>query len=93
VDEETRIISSFSEEADFFVTIGRKFKVDMRVEPFENGVRRLNELINERCKRYEEYRTNYEVWIRESISEGKTAKSQRLKRAVLYGKNYEKFFK
>jgi hypothetical protein len=90
--EETRIISAPSEEIEMFATVGEKFKIDFPFEPFKAGLMRLNKLINDRSMQYDEYKENYKEWILESVSENTTTKSQRLKRAILYGKNYNLFF-
>lgn len=79
------------EAKDVFTAIGRNFKFNIPFDIFNEAINKFNDLINERCKRYEQYRLMCDKLINESIQSKRTSRSRRLRRAQLYGKHFEKF--
>ena len=76
---------------DLFTSIGKKFNFTIPFDVFAKQVEDVNELILERCNKHEEYLLSHERLISESISDDFTFNGRRLRRAQLYGVNYEKF--
>lgn len=76
---------------DEFTAIGRNFKFSIPFDVFKESFERINNFINERCEESDMYDRYHVKLIEESIQNKRTAKSRRLKRAQLYGKNYKMF--
>ena len=74
-----------------FTAIGRNFKFSIPFDIFCESIYRFNRFVNERCDKYEAYNLSCERLIEESIDNRRTDRSRRLRRAQLYGKNFEKF--
>lgn len=91
IEKKDNYVQLDADAEDYFTAIGRNFKFSIPFDIFNEAIDNYNNFVNERCDRYEKYKWLCEKRITESVQSERTEYYRRLKRAELYGTNYEKF--
>ena len=78
---------------DYFTSIGRHFKFSIPFDIFNEQIHKINNMIDDRCANFDSYRRCCQRLINESVSDDITPHGRHVRRAQLYGKHYENFWK